>query len=89
VTVAIKEKHAPRAPRIPSFLFQKPKNKSAPNNRSDTPGSKWPPNAKYRIHPENERVVADVRNQCLGLVLKPFLITKNKNMITIDARIKW
>src|SRR5258708_33205515 len=37
VMVATNAKHEPRAPRIPDFLFQKPKNKSPPNNHSATP----------------------------------------------------
>jgi hypothetical protein len=37
VMVAANEKHEPRAPRIPNFLFQKPKNKSPLNNHSATP----------------------------------------------------
>src|SRR5262245_17707946 len=43
VTVAINEKHEPRAPRMPNFLFQKPKNKSAPNNHSETPKNQVAP----------------------------------------------
>src|ERR1700751_5834713 len=31
------EKHKPRSPRIPNFLFQKPANSSAPNSHSETP----------------------------------------------------
>jgi hypothetical protein len=32
LTVIMNETHEPRAPRIPNFLFQNPKNKRAPNN---------------------------------------------------------
>jgi len=37
VKVATKEKHAPSAPRIHNFLFQKPRNNSPANSHSDTP----------------------------------------------------
>src|SRR5258706_5628540 len=37
VLVVIMLAHAPRAPRIPSFLFQNPANKSAPNSHCETP----------------------------------------------------
>lgn len=37
VTVAINVKHEPRAPRIPSFGLQKPRNKSTPHSHSATP----------------------------------------------------
>jgi hypothetical protein len=37
VMVPTNEAHEPRAPTIPSFLFQNPRNKSRPNNHSDTP----------------------------------------------------
>jgi hypothetical protein len=33
----------PRAPRMPTFLFQNPKNKSAPNNHSETPKNQLAP----------------------------------------------
>ena len=42
--------HEPRAPRIPNFLFQNPKNKSAPNNYSETPRNQlapWMPKTGY------------------------------------------
>ena len=41
--VIIKVTHEPRAPRIPSFLFQNPKNKSPPNNHSETPKNQLAP----------------------------------------------
>ena len=41
VMVIIKVTHEPRAPRIPNFLFQNPKNKSAPNNHSETLKTSW------------------------------------------------
>src|SRR5260370_26165938 len=37
VMVETNEKHERRAPRMPNFLFQKPKNKSPPNTPSPTP----------------------------------------------------
>src|SRR5262249_32377351 len=37
VTVVMKVATEPMAPRTPAFLFQNPKNKSAPNNHSETP----------------------------------------------------
>jgi hypothetical protein len=56
VAVQMNVTHEPRAPRIPNFLFQNPKNKSVPNVHSETP-----------------RAIADIRNQYVSLVLKPFL----------------
>jgi hypothetical protein len=35
--------HEPSAPRIPNFLFQNPKNKSATNNHSETPKNQLAP----------------------------------------------
>src|SRR4029077_16479366 len=79
VTVIINEAHEPRAPRIPNFLFQNPKNKSAPNNHSETPKNQLaPPDPENRVHPRNKRTVGDIRNQCLRLILKPFLIPKKQ-----------
>src|SRR5215470_14497782 len=43
VMVARKEKHEPRAPRIPNFLFQNPANKRAPNPHSATPKNQVAP----------------------------------------------
>ena len=43
VTVPINDKHEPAAPRIPNFLFQNPKNKSALNNYSETPKNQLAP----------------------------------------------
>ena len=43
LTVAINEKQEPMAPRIPNFLFQNPKNKSAANNHSETPRNQAAP----------------------------------------------
>src|SRR5262249_6349760 len=79
VTVAINEKHEPMAPRIPSFLFQNPKNKSAAISHSETPKNQLvPPDAENRVHPKNKRAVADIRNQRLRLIFKPFLIPKEQ-----------
>jgi hypothetical protein len=36
------------------------------------------PDAEDRIHPENQGAVTDVRAQCLRLILKPLLISKEK-----------
>src|SRR5260370_38319100 len=50
VTVPIKEKTQPRAPRIPAFLFQNPQNKSAANSHSETPKNQlapWMPKTGY------------------------------------------
>src|SRR5258708_1365241 len=79
VTVPTNVAHEPRAPRIPNFLFQNPRNKSAPNSHSETP--KEPTraaDAEYRVQPENKRAVADVRDQHLCLVLPAFLIAKGQ-----------
>jgi hypothetical protein len=79
VMVAINEKHEPRAPRIPNFLFQNPRNKSAPNSHSETPKNQLAPRMpENRVHPRNKRAVADIRNQCLRLVLKPFLVPEKQ-----------
>src|SRR5262245_24943882 len=43
VTVAMKEKDEPRAPRIPSFLFQNPANNRAQNPHSATPKNQVAP----------------------------------------------
>src|SRR6266481_3102293 len=50
VMVIMNVTHEPRAPRIPNFLFQNPKNKSAPNNHSETPKNQlapWMPKTGY------------------------------------------
>jgi hypothetical protein len=39
VTVVMKVTTDPRAPKTPSFLFQKPANNNAPKSHSETPGS--------------------------------------------------
>jgi hypothetical protein len=79
VMVVINVTHEPAAPRIPNFLFQNPKNKRAPNNHSETPKNQLAPRTpENRVHPGNKRAVADKRNQCLRLILKPFLITKKQ-----------
>ena len=43
VAVQMNVTHEPRAPRVPSFLFQKPRNKSAPNDHSETPKNQVAP----------------------------------------------
>src|SRR5260370_26288243 len=43
VRVPMTEKTAPRAPRIPSSLFQNPRNRSAQNDHSDTPRNQVAP----------------------------------------------
>src|SRR6202023_2822549 len=43
VTVIMNVTHEPSAPRIPNFLFQNPKNKSAPINHSETPKNQLAP----------------------------------------------
>jgi len=43
VTVIRKVTHEPRAPRMPSLLFQNPRNRSAPNSHSDTPRNQLAP----------------------------------------------
>src|SRR5215471_16384721 len=79
VIVMIKVTHEPKAPRTPNFLFQKPKNKSAPNNHSETPqkpaGSL---NAENRVHPGDQRTIFEKRDQILGFVRKPFLVSKEE-----------
>src|ERR1700736_6365199 len=50
VMVIMNVTHEPRAPRIPNFLFQNPKNKSAPNNHSEIPKNQlapWMPKTGY------------------------------------------
>ena len=50
VTVMINVTQEPAAPRIPNFLFQNPKNRSAPNNHSETPKNQlapWTPKMGY------------------------------------------
>src|SRR5262249_34228188 len=37
-----------------------------------------PPNAEHGVHPEDEGTVADVRNQCLRLVLEPLLVSEER-----------
>jgi len=41
VTVLMKVAQEPSAPRIPTCLFQNPKNNSVPNNHSETPKNNW------------------------------------------------
>src|SRR5260370_28857449 len=43
LTVDRKVTHDPAAPRMPSRLFQKPRNSSAPNSHSDTPRNQLAP----------------------------------------------
>src|SRR5262249_18317577 len=47
-----------------------------PFRRPEKPASS--PNPEDRVHPENQRAVADKRNQRLGLVLPPLLIPKEQ-----------
>jgi hypothetical protein len=79
VTVIIKVTHEPAAPRIPNFLFQNPKNKSAPNSHSETPKNQLAPlDAENRVHPRHKRAAPDKRDQSLRLVRKPFLIPEKE-----------
>jgi hypothetical protein len=78
VTVIMNVTHEPSAPRIPNFLFQNPKNKSAPNNFRNPQKPAGSTDAENRVHPSNKRAVADIWNQYLRLVLKPFLIPKEQ-----------
>ena len=69
VTVIMNVTQEPRAPRIPNLLFQNPKNKSPPNNHSETPKKPTGPlNAENRVHPRHKRAAADKRDQSLRLV---------------------
>src|ERR1700730_18788059 len=86
VTVIMNVTHKPSAPRIPNFLFQNPKNKSAPNNNCERPKNSWLPGCRKQVHPRNKRAVAYIRNQHMRLVLNHFLYQRNKNMITIETR---
>jgi len=43
VAVQTNVTHEPRAPRIPNFLFQNPKNKSVPNVHSEIPKNQVAP----------------------------------------------
>src|SRR6266550_2331100 len=42
------------------------------------PRTNWPPDAENRVHPRNQRAVADIRDQYLRLILKPLLIPKKQ-----------
>jgi hypothetical protein len=90
VTVAINEKHEPMAPRIPSFLFQNPESKSALNNHSDTHKKRLAPRMpKTGYIQGDKRAVADVWDQTLCVIVKPFPYPKNRKTMTIAARTKW
>jgi hypothetical protein len=79
VTVAMKVALEPSAPRMPNFLFQNPTNNSVPNVHSETPKDQVALRIpKERIKPEDERAIADIRDQPLDLVLEPFLIPKEE-----------
>jgi hypothetical protein len=79
VMVVINVAQEPAAPRIPSLLFLKPKNKSAPNSHSETPKNQLAPRTREnRVHPGNKRAVADKRNQRLRLIVKPLLVAKKE-----------
>src|SRR6516164_7076239 len=90
VMVITKVTHEPRAPRIPNFLFQKPNNKSAPNNHSEAPKNQlapWMPKTGY---------IQEIRGPLLIKGINPsasyanhFWYPKKKYMITIDARTTW
>src|SRR5262245_44023597 len=77
VTVATNVTVDPSAPRTPHLLSQKPRNTSAPNSHSEIPRNQLAPR-KRGIEPENERSIADVRDQHLGFVLKPLLRTESE-----------
>ena len=49
VTVPTNVAHEPRAPRIPNFLFQSPRNKSAPNSHSETPVEVAAPAGSFKL----------------------------------------
>jgi hypothetical protein len=59
VTVPMNEATEPKTPKFLIFISES-KNKSAPNNHSETPKPTGP-DTKNRVHPKNKRAVADVR----------------------------
>lgn len=79
VIVMIKVTHEPVAPRMPSFLFQKPRKISAPNNHSETPRNQlepWRPKTGYIQ--EIKRPIANERYQRLRFVREPLLVSKRE-----------
>jgi hypothetical protein len=76
VTIATKLAQAPAAPRTPRRFSQNPRSMSAgrPFPDSEEPGSS--PDPEHGVHPGDERTIADVGNQCPGLVLEPFLVSE-------------
>jgi len=90
VKVAINEKHAPRAPRIPSFLFQKPARINAPNNHSETPSryvEPFIPKTEYIQKISGPWVKNGIR-PCISYS-NHFWYPKKAKMITMAARIRW
>ncbi|SRR6266436_7423567 len=68
----------PRAPRIPDFYSRILKTRACQTPFRNPQKPTGLPDAENRVHPKNERAVADIRNQYLRLVLKPFLIPKKQ-----------
>jgi hypothetical protein len=48
-----------------------------------------PAEAEDGIEPENQRAIADVRDQDLRLTGEPFLVAKTRKISTIEARSRW
>jgi hypothetical protein len=79
VRVIMNERHEPIAPRIPNLLYQNSKNKSAPNNHSDTPKNQLAPRMPKTGYNQEIRGPLLIKgDQCLRLIVKPFLIPKEE-----------
>jgi hypothetical protein len=89
VTVPMKVSVEPMAPKIPSRLFQNPKNSKAKRPFGNAEKPTGAAEAEDGIEPENQRAIADVRDQDLRLISEPFLVAKARKMSTIDARMRW
>ena len=79
IVVIMNVTHEPRAPRIPNFLFQNPKNKSAPNNHSETPKNQlasWMPKTGYIQEIRGPLLIKGI-NVCASYV-EPFLVSKKE-----------
>ena len=79
VVVPTNDAIPPSAPRTPAVLFQNPMNISVPKLHSETPRNQQAPlTPKTGYIQAMSRSITDVRNERLGLVLEPLLISEQQ-----------
>src|ERR1700733_8728361 len=86
-TVAAYVKHDPRAPSIPTCLFQNPHNRSRQNSHSVTPKNQLPPRmpkSGYSQEMSGPLLIKGIRT-CASYS-NHFWYPNNRNTSTIDAR---